>query len=104
MKALRSWLASLAECCGIDLSPTPPVRVTVRENGFGGWSLFAANDTAADLFGGLEEPTGNWPTETDARRVAIDQNCWEVVPTAAEQLTADAAARCMDPHPWEVMS
>ncbi len=65
------------------------IEVVIAENRRGGWSLYPANAAAARLFCGelVSEPgrdqwplleAGNFATYADARRCAVDDNCWAI--------------------------
>lgn len=60
------------------ISVAAEVEVTIGENDFGGWSIYAANDAARRILGG-DEPTGNFGTPADAWRRASNDNLWRVV-------------------------
>ncbi len=64
------------------------IEVVIAQNRRGGWSIYPANIAAAALFGcdageaGRDQwsllEAGNFATYADARRCAVDDNCWAI--------------------------
>lgn len=71
-----SLLARFLTWCGSPVQ-AGAVQVRIAPNPWGGLSLYPVNDLARTLMGG-DEPTGNFPTEADARKRAT-WNAWDVV-------------------------
>lgn len=69
---LRAWLDRIGTAAAAE------VEVRIAENDFGGWSIYAANDAARQIFGG-DGPTGNFGTYADAYKRAARDNCWTVL-------------------------